>query len=261
MTRSALRSSETVRVLDIDPDLAGPLRGEQLEAARKCSQAVVLEVIGPQWDPAPIRETATPGWLGLYLIRGVMLRMVHVGQRTACELFGPGDVIRPWDADGEYEPLAISMAWRVARPAQLAVMDTRFAQCVGGWPTIVSALMQRVATRGRSLALSQAVNQFPRADARLLVTFWLLSERWGTVGPAGITVNLPLTHEVLAMIIGVQRPTVTLALHRLADAELLTRPRQDRWLLTRAAVDYLHDPESLRLLGGALSPEGPVPAG
>jgi CRP/FNR family cyclic AMP-dependent transcriptional regulator len=248
MTRTALHSSETVRVLDIDPDLAGALSGAQLEAARACSQAVVLEVPGPGWDPAPIRETATPGWLGLYVLDGVMLRLVHVGQRTACELFGPGDVIRPWDADGEYEPLAIGMAWRIARAARLAVMDTRFAQCVGRWPTIVSALMQRVATRGRSLALSQAVNQFPRADARLLVTFWLLSERWGRVGPAGITVTLPLTHEVLAMIIGVQRPTVTLALHRLADAELLRRPRHDRWLLTGAAVEYLHNPESLHLL-------------
>lgn len=35
------------------------------------------------------------------------------------------------DADGEYEPLAIDKAWRIARPAELAVMDTRFAQCIG----------------------------------------------------------------------------------------------------------------------------------
>jgi CRP/FNR family cyclic AMP-dependent transcriptional regulator len=259
--KSALQSSETVRVLDVDPDLAGSLRGPHLEAARACSQAVVLEVPGPGWDPAPIRETATAGWLGLYVIGGIMLRLVHVGQRTACELFGPGDVIRPWDADGEYEPLAIGMGWRIARPAQLAVLDTRFAQCVGRWPTVVSALMERVATRGRSLALRHAVNQFPRADARLLVTFWLLAERWGRVGSDGITIALPLTHEVLAMIIGVQRPTVTLALHRLSDADLLMRPRPDRWLLTRAAIDYLHNPESLNLLAGPFSPEGLVSAG
>ena len=260
MTKTALRSSETVRLLDLDPDLAAALHGPELQAARGCSHTVVLEVPGPGWDPTPIRQTATPGWLGLYVIRGVMLRLVHIGQRTACELFGPGDLLRPWDADGEYEPLAIGMAWRIARPTQLAVMDTRFAQHIAQWPTIISALMQRLATRGRSLALSQAVNQFPRADARLLVTFWLLSERWGTVSPAGITITLPLTHEVLAMIIGVQRPTVTLALHRLAHAGLLQRPRHDRWLLTHAAIDYLHNPESLHLLGTSCSEDG-APAG
>lgn len=253
MKKTALRLSETVRLLDIDPDLAAALHGPHLERARACSHAVVLQAPGPDWDPDPIRKTATAGWLGLYVIEGVMLRLVHVGQRTACELFGPGDVIRPWDADGEYEPLAIGMAWRIPSPARLAVMDTRFAQCVGAWPTIVSALIQRVAIRGRSLALNQAINQFPRADARLLVTFWLLSERWGTVGRAGITVTLPLTHGVLAMIIGVQRPTVTLALRRLADADLLKRPSTGRWLLTSSAVDYLHNPESLRLLESSFS--------
>jgi CRP-like cAMP-binding protein len=234
-----------VRVLDIDPDLAGPLEGRQLEAARASSQAVVLDVLGPGWDPDPIRATATAGWLGLYVIRGVLIRMVSVGGRTACELFGPGDVFRPWDADGEYEPLAISLGWRIARPVQLAVMDTRFAQNIARWPTIISSLMQRIATRARSLALAQAIAQIPRADTRLLVTFWLLAERWGRVGPDGITIALPLTHETLAMIICVQRPTVTLALGRLSHEGLLSRPKRDCWLLTRKAVDHLHEDENV----------------
>jgi DNA-binding transcriptional ArsR family regulator len=249
MTATTLRSSGTIRLLDVDPDLAGPLNATQLEAARACTHVVVLDVPGPGWDPDPVRQTATPGWLGLYVIQGVLLRVVNVGRRRACELFGPGDVVRPWDADGEYEPLAIELAWRVPRPARLAVLDTRFARNIGGWPTIVSSLMQRVATRARFLALARAIGQFPRADARLLITFWLLGERWGRFGPDGITVTLPLTHETLAMIIGVQRPTVTLALRRLADAGLLMRPRRDRWLLTREGVDHLHAPESLHLLG------------
>jgi len=232
-------------VLDIDPDLAGPLDDSQIEAARASSQAVVLDVRGTGWDPDPIREAATAGWLGLYVVEGLLIRVVSVGRRTACELFGPGDVFRPWDADGEYEPLAISLGWRVARPVQLAVMDTRFAQNIARWPTIISSLMQRVATRARSLALAQAIAQIPRADTRLLVTFWLLAERWGRVGPNGITITLPLTHETLAMMICVQRPTVTLALGRLSDAGLLSRPSRDCWVLTHKAVDYLHEDENV----------------
>jgi CRP-like cAMP-binding protein len=124
-------------------------------------------------------------------------------------------------------------------------MDTRFAQNIARWPTIISSLMQRVATRARSLALAQAIAQIPRADTRLLVTFWLLAERWGRVGPNGITITLPLTHETLAMIVCVQRPTVTLALGRLSDAGLLSRPSRDCWVLTRQAVDYLHEDENV----------------
>jgi CRP/FNR family transcriptional regulator, cyclic AMP receptor protein len=260
MAREALRASGTIRVLDVDPDLAGPLEGRHLEAARASSQAVVLDVLGPEWDPTPIREAATTGWLGLYVIQGLLIRMVSVGRRTACELFGPGDVFRPWDADGEYEPLAIGLGWRVARPARLAVMDTRFAQNIAPWPTIMSSLMQRVATRARSLALSQAIAQIPRADTRLLVTFWLLAERWGRVGPDGITIMLPLTHETLAMIICVRRPTVTLALGRLSDAGLLSRPKRDCWLLTRKAVDHLHEHDTVDLDDGQPSRDGAAPS-
>lgn len=242
-----------VRLLDVDPDLAGPLEGPHLEAARVASQAVVLDVLGPGWDPDPVRETATAGWLGLYVVSGLLIRVVHVGRRTACELFGPGDIFRPWDADGEYEPLAIDLSWRVARPTRVAVMDTRFAQNIAPFPTITSSLMERIATRARTLALARAVGQIPKADTRLLITFWLLAERWGRVGPEGITIILPLTHETLAMIIGVQRPTVTLALRRLSDAQLLSRPKRDYWILTAEAIDHLHEDETVDILDQHLS--------
>jgi DNA-binding transcriptional ArsR family regulator len=79
--------------------------------------------------------------------------------------------------------------------------------------------------------------------------FWLLAERWGRVGPDGVHVTLPLTHEVLAMLVGSHRPTVTIALQRLARAGLLIRERSDRWLLTNRAIECLGSPESLAMVG------------
>jgi len=73
---------------------------------------------------------------------------------------------------------------------------------IARWPTISSQLVSRIAQRARYLTLTQAVTHLPRAYARLLILFWLLAERWGRVGPAGVYVTLPLTHEVLAVIDG-----------------------------------------------------------
>ena len=95
---------------------------------------------------------------------------------------------------------------------RLAVLDTAFVLRIAPWPSIGSRIVSRVARRARHLALTEAVMHLPRADSRLLILFWLLAERWETVGPEGVHVSLPLTHEVLAMLIGAQRPTVTLAL-------------------------------------------------
>jgi DNA-binding transcriptional ArsR family regulator len=246
---------QTVAILEADPDLGAGLPDHELEAAKRRTMAAVIEVRPPEWDPSPIREQAEPGWLGLFVIDGLMIRRVTVGKRAACELFGPGDLIRPWDADGEYEPLPINVDWLVLKPARLAVLDTAFVLRTARWPSINSGLVSRAVQRARYLAITQAMTHLPRAHPRVLILFLLLAERWGTVGPDGVRVSLPLTHEVLGMLIGAQRPTVTIALQRLARAGLLVRERPDRWLLTNHAIERLGHPESLAMLepdGGEL---------
>ena len=239
---------QTVSLLDADPDLAAGVPADDLEAARRRAVAAVVEVGPPEWDPRAVSAMAEPGWLGLFVIDGLMIRRVTVGKRAACELFGPSDLLRPWDADGEYEPLPINIDWLVLKPVRLAVLDAAFVLRTGQWPSINSGIVSRVVQRARYLSLTEAVMHLPRAHPRLLILFLLLAERWGKVGPDGVRVSLPLTHEVLGMLIGAQRPTVTIALQRLARAGLLRRERTDCWLLTNAAIERLRHPERLALL-------------
>lgn len=235
-------------LLDEDPDLGGDLAGSDFSAARGQALAPVVELEPPVWDPTDISGQADGGWLGLLMLSGLLIRRVHVGKRSACELFGPGDLFRPWDTDGEYDPLPIKVDWLVLQESRLAILDTEFVLRVARWPTINSRIVSRVAQRARNLALTQAVTHLPRADARLLILFWLLADRWGRVGPDGILIHLPLTHEVLAMLIGAHRPTATVALKRLADLGFLVREATDRWLFTRRAVETLEHPNSIGLV-------------
>jgi CRP-like cAMP-binding protein len=239
-----------VAMVDADPDLAAGVPDDELYAARRRSQARTVTLTPPHWDPGPLVSQADPGWLGLFVLDGVLIRRVTVGKRSACELFGAGDLVRPWDSDGEYEPLSISVSWLVLEETRLAVLDTAFVLRLARWPSINGRLVSRVAQRARYLALTQAITHLPQASARLLILFWLLAERWGRIGPAGVVITLPLTHEVLAMLIGAQRPTVTIGLQRLMRARYLIRERSNRWLLTNKAIECLRDPESLRLVDG-----------
>jgi CRP/FNR family cyclic AMP-dependent transcriptional regulator len=241
-------TNHSVYLLDVDPDLAYGLDARQLATVRERARAWTVDLPGRSWDPSELSKQAGPGWFGLFVVRGLMLRIVRVDTRTACELFGPGDVIRPWDADGEYGPLVIELSWRILQPARLAVLDHGFSARVSSWPTIAAVLMSRIAGRARGLALNQAVSHLPHANSRLLVLFWLLGERWGNIGLDGVTITLPLTHETLSIMIGVRRPTVTLAVRRLAEAGLLVRQRRDRWLLTRQAVERLGRVDGLSLI-------------
>jgi CRP/FNR family cyclic AMP-dependent transcriptional regulator len=234
-----------VSVLDVDPDLAGGIPADELAAAREHAIARTLSVEPPTWDPSAVAAAADDGWLGLLVIEGLLVRCVGVGRRAACELFGIGDIIRPWDRDGEYEPLTISLIWAVPVPVRLAVLDASFARRVSAWPTVASQLVGRATQRARSLALTQAISHLPRVQGRLLLLFWLLAERWGRVGPGGVRVSMPLTYDLLAMIVGAGRPTVTTALKRLRLGGLLIPETRGSWLLTNAGIEALSRPEDL----------------
>jgi hypothetical protein len=51
------------------------------------------------------------------------------------------------------------------------------------------------------------------------------------VGPEGVTVPLRVTHQILAGVVGAQRPSVTTALGNLRRAGLVERRPDGSWLL------------------------------
>lgn len=237
-----------VSVLDVDPDLADGIPADELERARRGCLAVSFQLKGPQWDPKEWIDRGSADWLGLLVVEGLLIRRVSIGSRSACELFGPGELVRPWDADGEYAPVPIALDWEVKQAAVLAVLDPGFGQRIAPWPSISARIVGTVAKRARHLALTQAITHLKRVTDRVLIIFWLLAERWGRVIPEGVRLDLPVTHEVIGMLVGAQRPTVTVALGRLSDAGLLVRERPHRWLLTKQAVTQLESAEALTLL-------------
>lgn len=226
-------------MLTADPDLGLGIPEGELASANDGAVAAVIRLDPPAWEPSDLQTPANMNWLGLLLLEGLMLRCVTIGRRSSCELFGPGDVIRPWDADGEYDPLAITVKWKVMEESYLAVLNDGFALRVRRWPSISAQLLGRTARRARYLAMTHTVTHMPGIEDRLVLIFWLLAERWGKVNPDGVRIDLPLTHEVLAMIIGARRPSVTVGLSHLASEGILERVSRHEWQLTRKAIDRL----------------------
>ena len=63
-----------------------------------------------------------------------------------------------------------------------------------------------------------------------MALMWLLAGSWGRVTLAGIILPLSLSHEFLGGLVGARRPTVTLALHKLAERGSLIR-HENEWLI------------------------------
>lgn len=220
--------AQVIAVLDVDPELAEGLPAEAVEVARRHAIARMHVVPEGLWDPAAAFGDPYPQ-IGLLVIDGLVTCEVSIAGRTTTELLGAGDLLRPWDQDAP-DLLPTEVHWTVHAPLRIAVLDRAFAALAIRWPSLVDALICRAVKRVRWLSLRLAISQVTRVDERLLILFWQLAERWGRVGPDGVRVPLPLTHETLGKLVGARRPSVTTALSGLARDGLVER-NADGWLL------------------------------
>lgn len=224
---STMRAS-TIEVLRQEPDLAIGLSGEELQRARNACVAPVFQL--PKGDLESEIPGASPDGFGLLMISGYILRRVGRDGRFGAELLGPGDLLRPWQQEGEatlsFEPFLQAIA-----PVELAGLDLAFARRAAPFPAVAIQLADRALQRSRHLAIAMAIQHHPRVDVRLHLLFWHFADRWGRVDSTGISVRLPLTHSAIAELVGARRPTVSTALGVLSRQGRIVRS-EDRWHLS-----------------------------
>jgi CRP/FNR family transcriptional regulator, cyclic AMP receptor protein len=222
-------SASVARVLVRDPDLAGGLEGERLRRAERDLVAATAVAFEGPWDPEEAGERVRGG-AGLLLLEGLVVRRVGRTGRYGAELLGPGDLMRPWQHDGEDVTLPFDTTFRVIEPTLFALLDFRFAARAAPYPEIGGALIGRAMQRSRTLVVNMAIAHYPRIDRRLLMLMWHLADRWGRVTPEGIRVPLRLTHQLLADLVASRRPSVTSGLQQLGREGHISK-LGDAWLL------------------------------
>lgn len=219
----------TIDVLGEDPDLAGPLADDRRAAARRAGVAAALKLAEGTWDARDAADAARGG-VGLLITEGLLVRRVGRDGRFGAELLSAGDILRPWEHDGEGTTVPFETTWRVLAPVRLAVLDLAWARRMAPYPEIAAALVGRAMDRSRRLAINMAIAQHPRLEVRLEVLLWHLAERLGRVRPDGVHLALPVTHETLGNLIAARRPSVSAALAAL-DERGVVRRASDGWVL------------------------------
>ena len=216
-------------VLDEDSELSALVPTVQLQTARQASLAGVVDIPSGWWDARVDADRAREGF-GLLVLEGVLVRRVGFAGRFGAELLAGGDLLRPWEYDGD-ESIGFETTWRVLAAARLAVLDTVWTERMARYTRVGPALAGRALQRSRRLAAMMAIAQQPRLDERLWMLFWELADRHGRVNPDGVYLDLPLTHEVLSHLVAARRPSVSGALTKLADQGRVRRDGR-RWVLS-----------------------------
>lgn len=217
-------------LLDLDPDLARALPAGRASLAQEQLHVRLEPIPAGTWRLAT-DGLAMPGAIGLLVVSGLAVRRVTLEHRASAELLGPGDLIRPWEEQAESIAYPMETTWRVVEPLELAVLDATLATRLAAFPEVLGELMGRAVLRSYRLGGALVVAQLTSVDDRLLVALWHLAEQWGRVRRDGVLVGLRLTHELLGLVVGARRPSVTAALGRLADEGLVMPQPTGGWLL------------------------------
>jgi hypothetical protein len=151
-----------------------------------------------------------------------MIRLVGVDGRSGAELLGEGDLLRPWQPEPDDSTLPLRSAWSIVEPTRLAVLDERFMMSAALYPELIGALLASAIERSRNFAVQLAIIHQARVDIRLHMLLWHLASRWGRVEPAGLRLDLPLTHRLLGQLVAAERPSISHALRRLSEAGIVT---------------------------------------
>lgn len=222
--------TDLISIVDADPDLGELLDDRERERAQREALTRERRLSTGEWDAANAIEPDMHH-RGFLIIDGLLSREVDVLGRSCVELLGVGDVLRPWrwDADGSH--VHAEVGWIVLEATRLAVLDHGLVVRMTPWPQLGVELFARGTRRAHSLAVALAIAHHPRVDDRLLLTLWHLAERWGRVGPEGISVPLPLSHQRLADLVGAHRPSVTTAMGDLVRSGAVSRREDGFWTL------------------------------
>src|SRR4051794_14624549 len=121
-----VRGRERLLVLEADRELWDVVPPEHVGRARAASLAAAEARRVGSWDTAQDAPLARDGF-GLLVLDGVLVRRVGVEGRFGAELLSAGDLLRPWQHDGEAGALPFEMAWRVVAPMRFAILDRAWA--------------------------------------------------------------------------------------------------------------------------------------
>jgi CRP/FNR family cyclic AMP-dependent transcriptional regulator len=204
-----------------DPDLAEAVPGELRARATEECIAPVERLPRGRWTGE--QPDLPRDGIGLLVLEGLLIRRVGVDGRFGAELLGAGDLLRPWQGEDAEPTLPHTTGWRVLEPCRIAMLDNRVAARLSRYPPLSARLVGRALERSRNLAVQMAIVHQPRVHVRLHMLLWHLADRWGRVGLDGISIDLPVTHTVLADLVAARRPTVTVALGELEKFGLVRR--------------------------------------
>ena len=201
----------SIRLLDVRPELGRDLLEADFALARSTIvvPAAVVERGPVDAERLAVVARASGPLLGAVVIDGLLTSELRVDGRRTLSLHGPGDLLL---LDGVPATLpAGSYTFNAVCRSTLALLDEQFLALQVGWPQVAARLLMEA---GREVRRGERP-QDGRVEERLFDVLSSAAARWGWKDGDRVAVDLPLTSELLARVVGGRSATIALGLREL----------------------------------------------
>jgi CRP/FNR family transcriptional regulator len=159
----------------------------------------------------------------LYVLRSGLVKLSHVsedGQESILRVFGPGDVFGELLLTVRARPF---LATALTACTVTVVPGKTFLQLLSTIPKIGFNFIGVLSRHLAEMALDRGQASHKWSFDRLILTLLKLGKAHGEVEEGSTSIALPLTHQILADLIGTSRETVTRHLGRLRHLGVVTQ--------------------------------------
>ncbi len=159
----------------------------------------------------------------LYVLRSGLVKLTHVsedGQESILRVFGPGDVFGELLLAVRARPF---LATALTSCVVTVVQGKTFLQLLSTIPKIGFNFIGVLSRHLAEMALDRAQASHKWSCDRLVLTLLKLSKAHGEEREGRTSIVLPLTHQILADMIGTSRETVSRHLARLQREGIVTQ--------------------------------------
>jgi CRP/FNR family transcriptional regulator len=205
--------------------------GEELRGVMLRSKAAAVELaVGD--EIAPLYE----GGMRFHFVDYGKLRLYNLlpnGRCITLSILGSGDIFLQWRA--ESQSLSCLCAEAMQRSRVVSASDRDMAEVVAAQPTAAVELMTSFARRltESQVLIEDLMNN--SVNLRLYRTLLELSKQFGRNENGASVIDVPLTHQRLADMIGSNRVTVTRKLHELQERGIVETRKNSTIVLRDAA--------------------------
>ena len=211
-------------LLSLDPQLgAGLSRTQRAHAKRELIARTTLLRPGDSGS-----ELFRTGLFGALVIEGALVHRVWTNRGRSLEVLVKGDLLRPWQEDSGW---VVESRIEAVVESHIAVIDRFASDSLCKYPPVIEALLERAFRRIRGMATQATFDSRAGMDQRVLFSMWYLAERCGERGDDGVTIPFPLTHQMIADLLGAQRTSVSAAISRLSADGMMSRTDGRGWIL------------------------------